>query len=189
MVKFKHLVSKERENNKCYAKVCILKSFWKLYKTINKSISCVMFSEKLYKTINKSISWALQGPLKGTWGLGHSKGTWTLTHSRHLATWSIRHRGTRALEGILDTRGTLFSRLRIFNVDCNNRECINKRNCGSFFSETHEEFVNFFSPLFYLMIFPFFSFDETAFMNSLLSLIIFNVIPFICDHLLFSFVM
>ena len=96
-------------------------------------------------------------------GTRHSKGTWTLTHSKHLATWSIRHRGTRALEGILDTRGILFSRLRIFNVDCNNRECINKRNCGSFFSETHEEFVNFFSPLFYLMIFPFFSFDETAF--------------------------
>ena len=71
MEKFIYLVSEEGERNKCYLKVCIMKSFLKLYKTINESISC-----------NVPDFFSLEEHSKGNWALKrHSKGTSTLRNS------------------------------------------------------------------------------------------------------------
>ena len=128
VVKIIHRISKEGKNNKCSMKVCILKSFQKLYKTINQSISCNVPDFFLLEEHSKA-NWVLKRHSKGTWALGHSKSTWALGQSRnlvsralkwHLSTWALEwHLGTRAFEwhlGTRDTRGTLFSRLIWFQL-------------------------------------------------------------------------
>ena len=89
VVKFIHLVSNEEKNNKCYVKECILKSFKKLCKTFNESISCNVPRFFYLKSTRREI--------------GHSKGTHSaLGHSSTQGTWEFIHLGTR---------DTLFSRL------------------------------------------------------------------------------
>ena len=123
MVKFIHLVSNEEKNNKCHVKECILKSFKKLYKTFNESISCnvprffylkstrreIGHSKGTHSALGHSSIRRVLGNLgtQGTWALGHSS---ALRHSSTQGTWEFIHMGTR---------DTLFSRL-ISNISFNN---------------------------------------------------------------------
>ena len=108
------------KNNWCYVKYV----FWQIFKNsikLLKSPFIVMLQTFFYL---KSSQWeighshwtprafegdtlrSLQGHSKSTWSLGH------LMHSGTQGTWALRHLGTRALEGHLDTRntrGTLFT--------------------------------------------------------------------------------
>ena len=112
MVKFTHLIFKEGGKistlkfwNLHVYKICILKSFKKLYKTIKESISwccrrCLLkIRHSRVPHRHSNGTWTLEY-LKDTWALGHLRhlGTQaleTLRHSRHLSTWILRHLGTR----------------------------------------------------------------------------------------------
>ena len=112
MVKFTHLIFKEGGKisilkfwNLHVYKICILKSFKKLYKTIKESISwcCRRFLLKIRHSRvpqRHSNGTGTLEYLKDTWALGHLRhlGTQafeTLRHSRHLSTWVLRHLSTR----------------------------------------------------------------------------------------------
>ena len=112
MVKFTHLIFKEGGKisilkfwNLHVYKICILKSFKKLYKTIKESISwccrrCLLkIRHSRVPQRHSNGTWTLEY-LKDTWALGHLRhlGTQaleTLRHSRHLSTWILRHLGTQ----------------------------------------------------------------------------------------------
>ena len=77
------LFSRKEKFNKCYVKVCILESFWKLYKIINKSIPCYVCFRRFY---SKSTQRALQGHSSHSGiqrALRHSGTRRALGHSRH----------------------------------------------------------------------------------------------------------
>ena len=98
MVKFTHLISKERDNNKCYVKYVL----WKVFKDCIKllaSPSLVMlqtfFTQRALKGKLGTRNWALEGHFK----------VLPRAHKGHLDTRALeRHLGTRALEGHLGTR-------------------------------------------------------------------------------------
>ena len=81
--------------------MCFLKSFEKLYKTINESISSNIADFFLLKVHSKG-NWALEGHSKGIWrALLHLGIQRELGHS---GTWPLRDLGSRALKGHLDTQ-------------------------------------------------------------------------------------
>ena len=111
MAKFKHLISKEAVNNKCYAKY----AFWKVFKKSHKTIKEFTPSNANGLFYSKGIREA-SGHSKGTQtafghsrhsgtrtldALGHSQGTWALNALGHLGTRrALRHSGSRALEAL-----------------------------------------------------------------------------------------
>ena len=107
MVKITHLIFKEGGKisvlkfwNLHVYKICILKSFLKIYKTIKESISwcCRRFLLKIRH------SRVPQRHSNGTWALEYLKDTWAPGHLRHL--------GTRAFETLRHSRGTLGTQVR-----------------------------------------------------------------------------
>ena len=76
-----------------FGKIYIMKSFWKLYKTINKYISgnvTAFFAQSALKE-KFSTQRALGRYLEGTWALGHSRhlDILALLHSRYLDTGKV----------------------------------------------------------------------------------------------------
>ena len=105
LVKFIHILSEERESNKYYVNICILKNLQKLYKTISESISCNIsknfsYSKSTQREIrhSKGTPRALGhlGTLRALMHLG-TQSTWTLDHSG-TCTWAlVGHLGIQAL--------------------------------------------------------------------------------------------
>ena len=89
VVKFIHLIPKEGKNNKCYIKVCTLKSFLKLYKTITEFSSCNVPDSFYSKSTQREMKMGTQRTLQG--------------HLRHLGTQrALMHLGTRRALGHLE---------------------------------------------------------------------------------------
>lgn len=99
LVKFIHILSKERESNKYYVNICILKNLQKPYKTISESISCNISKTFLTRRALKEkldTQRELQGHL-GTLALkapGHLGTLRALMHLGTQSTWTLDHSGT-----------------------------------------------------------------------------------------------